>query len=220
MSSIEQEFDESNQKNKNFNLVNQSNLITDRTNKMKLDSFNQYRVSQDNQIKQNHLVVDDFTEPFDDEETVERRNGRKNQIERNMHNQKAYYDQKNNIDSDEASDCIQSDLDSKTGRLHTYDEKMKELVKMFIESFVPFNLLHGDYFSNIIRNSFSIRKMPKLIQFKDLFRIMYELGTKYVCQTVSGSKSYSLIFEFWKTTNRRHQYITVRVAYIDVFVRR
>ena len=91
---------------------------------------------------------------------------------------------------------------------------------MFIDSLVPFHLIHGHYFSNLLRNTFGIRKMPKLVQFRELFFIMYSLGHKYISQTISGAQSYTLIFEFWKTTNRRHQYITVRASYIDVFVRR
>lgn len=166
----------------------------------------------------NKSMIDDFTEPHDTE-MVEQRRRRKGRIERNLHNQHTYYEQRNNFESDEASD-IQSEIDSNGGRLYTYDEKMRALVKMFIESFVPFHLIHGSYFQNLLRNSFGIRKMPKLVQFKNFFETIHELGTKYVMQTLGGAQSYTLIFEFWKTTNRRHQYVTIRASYIDVFVRR
>ena len=45
-------------------------------------------------LNDNQLQIDDFTEPFDDEETIEQRKERKNRISRNLHNQKTYYDQK------------------------------------------------------------------------------------------------------------------------------
>lgn len=166
----------------------------------------------------NQLMIDDFTE-LHDTETVEQRERRKGQIERNLHNQRTYYDQRNNFESDEASD-IQSEIDSNGERVYTYDEKMCALVKMFIESFVPFHLIHGSYFQNLLRNSFGIRKMPKLVEFKNFFSIMHELATKHITQTISGAQSYTLIFEFWKTANRRHQFLTIRGSYIDVFVRR
>ena len=166
----------------------------------------------------NKSMIDDFTEPHDTE-TVEQRRRRKGRIERNLHNQRTYYEQRNNFESDEASD-IQSEIDSSGERVYTYDEKMRALVKMFIESFVPFHLIHGSYFQNLLRNSFGIRKMPKLVEFKNFFQTIHELGTKYIMQTLGGAQSYTLIFEFWKTTNRRHQYLTVRGSYIDVFVRR
>ena len=166
----------------------------------------------------NKLMIDDFTEP-QDTETVEQRRKRKGQIERNLHNQRTYYEQRNNFESDEASD-IQSEIDSTGERAYTYDDKMRALVKMFIQSFVPFHLIHGSYFQNLLRNSFGIRKMPKLVEFQNFFQTIHELGTKYITQTLGGAKSYTLIFEFWKTTNRRHQYLTIRGSYIDVFVRR
>lgn len=166
----------------------------------------------------NQLMIDDFTEP-NDTETVEQREKRKDKIKRNLHNQRTYYEQRNNFESDASSD-LQSEIDSTGEHVYTYDEKMRALMKMFIQSFVPFHLIHGSYFQNLLRNSFGIRKMPKLVEFKNFFSIMHELATKYITQTLSGAQSYTLIFEFWKTANRRHQFLTIRGSYIDVFVRR
>jgi len=160
---------------------------------------------------------DDFAEPFDDEESKTNRELRKTMIDRDIHNQKAYYDQKNNVESD-ASDIL-SDCSS-TDEFVSFDKRMKEMVNMFNRSFVPYGLLHSSFFVNLLRSSFNLRKMPKLCQMRDFFYIMYELGTKYIKQTVSGSQSYTIAFEFWKSANKRHQYITVRVSYIDVFHRR
>ena len=75
----------------------------------------------------NNLQLDDFAEPFDDERSKEERNQRRTRINRNLHNQQAYYDQKNNIESD-ASD-IQSDCGS-NDRPYTLDERMCEMVKV------------------------------------------------------------------------------------------
>ena len=168
----------------------------------------------------NKLMIEDFAKTdTDDTETVRQRSRRKSSIERNLHNTRTYYEQRNNFESDEASD-IQSEIESNGERVYTYDEKMRALVKMFVESFVPFHLIHGSYFQNLLRNSFGIRKMPKLIEFRNFFETIHELGGRYIKQTLGGAQSYTLIFEFWKTTNRRHQYLTIRGSYIDVFVRR
>lgn len=85
-----------------------------------------------------NVQFDNYPEPFDDEETINERDQREVKLKRNLHNQKAYFNQRNNIESDTSD--IQSDCSNSSERLYTLDERMREMVTMFNQSFVPYGL--------------------------------------------------------------------------------
>lgn len=171
----------------------------------------------DEKIKQlndaSNLTDEEIKEQIEDlNEELEQKSNRKQIIERNLHNQKTYYDQRNNVESDEMSD-IQSDFDSKDKHV-SLDTKMKELVKLLIESFVPFNILHGSYFSNLLRSRFSIRKMPKLVQMRG--SIFSCLISKLLFKIVvfKNLQIFSWSCTNWDTdTFPRHSVVQLRTLY-------